>query len=338
MKIDSNSSVQITFYKDKILLSKDSLYTKSGKIDRKELMKANRSTIYNGFLSDATNRKVKRILNSWSKAIEYENKRFEKISLKPNRKLVFITLTLSDKQIHSDKHIKRQMLNRFILKIKKDYGVVNYLWKAEKMNNGRLHIHILIDKFMAMKDIQKEWNKIQKENGYLDNYMNRYNKENPPSTHVRSTNDDKSPEDYMCKYMSKKETEKIENNNKVEGRIWGCSDDLRNLRVYNSGENETVIKELYKLSNEHKIKVIKDEFFEMYIVDTDSFLKRNCKQEFENYVNYYLKLYKNLYHKQMTCQNCEHTLNDDITLMKSINQKWKQLEIKGFERNWVHPE
>jgi hypothetical protein len=331
MKIDANSSVQITYYKDRILLSRDSCYFKNGKIDRKELMKQNRSTVYNGFMSDSTARKVKRIVNAWSKCIEYENKQFEKSNTRQERKLIFITLTLSDKQIHDDKFIKRQMLNRFILKIQKDYGIKYYLWKAEKMNNGRLHIHLLVDKYMRKEDIQKEWNKIQQENGYLDNYFNRYNKWNAPSTHVRKTDDDTKPEDYMCKYLSKKEKDKIESNNVVSGRIWGCSDDLRNLKVYNSGENETVIQELYKIGNQNLVKVVKDEFFEMYIIDTDSFLKRYCKNEFINYSNYYLKLYKNLYDKQLMCQTNEYNDSEMITKMKIIHSEWKQLSISGFE-------
>jgi hypothetical protein len=330
MKIDANSSVQITYYKDRILLSRDSCYFKNGKIDRKELMKQNRSTVYNGFMSDSTARKVKRIVNAWSKCIEYENKQFEKSNTRQERKLVFITLTLSDKQIHDDKFIKRQMLNRFILKVQMEYGIKYYLWKAEKMNNGRLHIHILVDKYMKKEDIQKEWNKIQQENGYLDNYFNRYNKWNAPSTHVRKTDDETKPEDYMCKYLSKKEKDKIENNNVVSGRIWGCSDNLRNLSVYNSGENEDVIRELYKISNQNLVKVVKDEFFEIYIIDTDSFLKTKCKNVFENYKNYYLKLYKNLYDKQIQCQEDELIEN---VMNKGLSQKsgvCKQLAFDIF--------
>jgi len=331
MKLNSETSVQITYYKDRILLSRDSIYFKNGKIDRKELMKANRKEVYNGFMSDSTARKVKRIINSWSKSIEFYNKGLMSKSLKPDRQLVCATLTLSDDQIHDDKYIKRQMLNRFILKLQKDYNVINYLWKAEKMLNCRIHFHVIIDKYVSKTDIQKEWNKIQKENGYLDNYMNKYKKVNAPSTHIRQADKNSNPEDYLCKYLSKKEKEKLDNNNKISGRIWGCSDSIRNLKVYNSGENETVISELYKESNKGRIKVIKDEFFEMYIVDTDEFLKNKCKVEFENYENYYLSLYRCLYDKQYTCQNVDMVLSQVVTKIIKHREKWIQQSLKGLE-------
>lgn len=338
MELSANSSVQITYYNNKIILSKDSLFKKSGKVDRKELMLMNRSTVYNGFMSDSTKRKITKILTSWSKAIEKENEQRKIALMKIERRLTFITLTLSEAQKHDDLFIKRKMLNRFIIYLQSKQGVKYYLWKAEKMMNGRLHIHLIVDCFIDMKIVQTEWNKIQDDYGYLNEYREKFRKDNPPSTHIEKVEDLEGAIEYCLKYMSKKESDKINNGLKVKGRIWGCSDELRTLKIYNTGENDKVVTELYRLVNESRIKKISDEFFELYITNTESFLRTRCRVEYVRYCDYYMSLYKELYDKQMICQSSEMPMKQGLRDIINKQSKSYQLSIPGFERdeNYYH--
>lgn len=254
MKIDSNLAVNLFYYPNKIVLVKDILYKKSGKVDRAAIMKSNRKTVYNGFMSNATERKVSRIITAWAESVNRENNYRSSNGLPKERMLVFVTLSLSDEQVHDDNWIKRNMLNKFIIEMNRKWNVKHYLWRAEKMKNGRIHFHIIIDKFVDYQQIQLLWNKIQSENGYTQTYENKFNKTNPPSTHVRKASSSSELLEYIIKYVTKNK-EIVENNKlKIKGRIWGCSDSLRNLKVYTETENSEVITEIYKQIYNHKIK------------------------------------------------------------------------------------
>ncbi|GAH42212.1 unnamed protein product, partial [marine sediment metagenome] len=45
-----------------------------------------------------------------------------------------------------------------------------YLWKAEKQKNGRIHFHIITDKFIPWNELRNVWNKHQQTLGYVTGY------------------------------------------------------------------------------------------------------------------------------------------------------------------------
>lgn len=312
-------------------MAKDYLYKKNGKIDRKEVMKKNRKTEYNGYMSDSTARKVRRIMTSWYKAIQFENEQRQSEGTVIEQRLTFMTLTLSDEQRHDDVFIKRNMLNRFIIQLQRKKEVINYLWKAEKMVNGRLHIHLVVDRYVEMKWIQENWNNIQNENGYLESFKKLFGRNNPPSTHIRAIDNEKDALDYVNKYMSKKEKEKIENGNKVKGRIWGCSDDLRDLKVFSAPEDSGLVESLMTDANEGEVRKVNDEFFEIYIVRTEDYLRRKCKRLYLSYVKYYLMIFNELYNMQLRCQKLKEVENQKIKDRVKQKENWRQLSLLGFE-------
>ena len=87
-----------------------------------------------------------------------------------NFRMAFITLTLSAKQRHTDNQIKRDMLNPFIIEIKRQYDVENYVWRSERQANGNVHFHILIDKFIPWHEVRGIWNRQQSKLGYIQEY------------------------------------------------------------------------------------------------------------------------------------------------------------------------
>src|SRR5690606_29708884 len=80
--------------------------------------------------------------------------------------LTFVTCTLPAKQIHSDKVIKRAFV-LFLDNLKKTYGVRQYIWKSEAQNNGNLHFHVLIDRYIDWQIIRKLWNSQMVRLGYV---------------------------------------------------------------------------------------------------------------------------------------------------------------------------
>jgi len=91
-------------------------------------------------------------------------------------KISMLTLTLPCKQLHSDLFIKKMMLNEFLTIIRKKHNLQNYIWKAEKQENGNIHFHIIIDKYIIYSDINRIWNNILKTHGYIDEYRKNQEK------------------------------------------------------------------------------------------------------------------------------------------------------------------
>jgi predicted small metal-binding protein len=148
----------------------------------------------------------------------------------------FITLTLPARQVHTDQELNAQALNPFITKIKRSHKVVNYLWRAEKQDNGNLHYHIIVDKFIGHEYVKDLWNRTIEKLGYIEAYRieqkkvhkqgfnfreelkerwpvekqiqafktgeaNNWN--NPNTTDIHSLKSIRDVSGYMCKYITK---------------------------------------------------------------------------------------------------------------------------------------
>lgn len=198
---------------------------------------------YSGEINKTAQRKVRRIVENWAYSIENIAAKYKK-KHNFNRKLTFITLTLSSSQKHTDKQIKRTLLDSFLIKIQKDYNVKNYIWKAELQKNGNIHFHIIVDSFIHFKKIQLEWNLIQEKFGYISDFEKKFNHKDAPSTHVTSISCSKVVSIYISKYITKKE--KYKDTRKLEGRVWGCSDSLRELKYYEKLVNTTYYEDFKK--------------------------------------------------------------------------------------------
>jgi hypothetical protein len=210
---------------------------------------------------------------------------------KQKRKLqiAFVTLTLPAKQMHSDLDLKRHALMQFLKELQRRAGVFSYVWKAERQKNENLHFHVLINKkinFLLVRDL---WNNILERLGYIEEYRKKMKKltlqeyikqriyfaktyskknvftkkdisnykkaylegkncdwSNPNTTDIHSLKKIISLEKYICKYLRK------EQGDKVEGRYWGCSDDLHNAKK-----------------------------FEIYVTKSDLKILQKCKKMFE---------------------------------------------------------
>lgn len=222
--------------------------------------------INTGTLSRGAASRMKRAINyisliSKPKRVKNIAKNYE-FTFKTN----FITLTLSDKQMHSDNFIKTKLLKNFIDSLRKRYPAISYVWKAETQNNGNIHFHIITDHFIPTGYINNRWNKIQWNYGYLKSYMSKTGHMRAPSCEVRKVKSDKDLQKYMRKYLlkglSNKTTAEINaeidslknkiafcnsisdgdilksklitairslaeaSKRKITGKVWGCADNL----------------------------------------------------------------------------------------------------------------
>lgn len=201
-----------------------------------EVLKKNWGKVkYNGNLSAAASRKLAHILEIWFRAIKISQDKKNLLTANEGKKLVFITLTLSDKQMHTDNEIKRNMLNTFLITLGRSHGMVNYLWKAEKQKNGNIHFHIVTDIFIDKHQLNFLWDSIQYKQGYLKKQPIFSNEYVSPSTRIEAIHNNGEISQYMSKYMSKSDE-----NGKVEGRVWGASKVVKSLEdIHFAYDSET---------------------------------------------------------------------------------------------------
>lgn len=120
---------------------------------------------YNGWMSPATARKCKKMINCFLILGKYGG-RYTKGNVP-----TFCTLTLPSDQIHDDKFIKKDIFNdRFMKAIKRKFGVKHYFWRAEPQRNGRIHFHVIFDTKIPWQSIRGNWNHIISKYGYIDGY------------------------------------------------------------------------------------------------------------------------------------------------------------------------
>lgn len=270
--------------------------------------------VYNGFLSMKTRSKIRTMLDCWLGCVESRVKHSSNKKYARNKLVTFVTLTLPAKQFHSDKEIKRKTLIPFIQDLIEKQGVTCYFWRAEPQKNGNIHFHILVNRYIHHAWIRQEWNRYMSLLGYVGKYSERmknttlkqYINErkckdqeavsravlaykagvacgwvNPNSTDIHGLEKVHSTSAYVCKYVSKKN-----DGRDIEGRIWGCSDNLRLLRGFEVVRDQDVTEYIQLAKSSASTKVYKGENFEVLVCDQDFYSSRHGKQVRRDYVEY----------------------------------------------------
>lgn len=74
-----------------------------------------------------------------------------------------------------DKAVKRDVWSPMLQELRNRYGVVLYLWVAESQENGNIHFHALIDKYIdntveGGQQLTRTWNRVLDNAGYIAPY------------------------------------------------------------------------------------------------------------------------------------------------------------------------
>lgn len=249
---------------------------------------------YKGELSKATSRKIAHLLQIWYRTLIVNQDKRNLLSTDKRKQLVFLTLTLSSKQQHSDNVIKREMLNHFIITLNRKFGMVNYLWKAEPQKNGNIHFHIVTDIYIDKNKFNYEWDKIQAKHGYIKN-LQPFDKEyTSPSTRIEVINTNDGISHYMAKYVGKAGQERA-----IEGRCWGCSKSVRELKDYQFAFDSEVEEIVCKAIESRKIDYKVTDY--CVVFNTDFFFQLYYSRGYHS--NLCNLLYAENYHRLYSNQN-----------------------------------
>lgn len=309
-----------------------------------------------GILSNASKKKIRKIIQLWMNAIECKAIVSRKSKDWIKSQINFTTLTLPASQFHTDKEIKRDMLNRYLIEIKRKNKNNSYLWVAEKQKNSNIHFHILSEKYTDWKLIRCIWNSILDDFGYIEKYRDnqrefhkkgfqlrtdklefwsekqqrdaydygiRTNWSDPNSTDIHSLKKIKNIGAYITKYLTKgfnliveeelkkkinKDTtpEQIDLIRKdiayewksilsVDGRLWGCSDNLKELVKSDFIISSVVDEYIQILLNDKSKKIINGDNY-LIICDTSLIeLKNKSPGLFLSFCEYQNKNYQLIY-------------------------------------------
>ena len=138
----------------------------------------------------------------------------------------FVTLTTSDQINHTAREGYDLCLKPFLRTARRKWGIEDYIWKAELQERGQLHYHITWAEFVHLDEIRQEWNKLQKQAGWLDSYAKREKHFNPNSTDVHAVWKVRNLGAYLAKYLAKEEPGKAA----TTGKVWDCSKTLKGDR------------------------------------------------------------------------------------------------------------
>ena len=215
-------------------------------------LRLNKST---GLLSKAAKNRLLNGIN-WLYVLSDEKKIYPDKEKSKTFKISMITLSLSAKQMHTDKEIKSEMLSALIEKLKYNHGLKSYVWRAEiqSKSTGNIHFHIISNVYVNHMELRKYWNDIQRRFGYIDqfnlNNPSAKDYDNPNSTDVHSAKNIRDLVKYLAKYMCKAPSE-LERN--IEGRQWFLSSNLSKIKPLAYQEDNELVNEVAQFGKKAKM-------------------------------------------------------------------------------------
>lgn len=295
--------------------------------------------IFNGYMSPATRRKVRRSVSTWIRSIWLHRSRVKELGDRSRAYPVFITLTLPSDQQHTDAEINRECLQPFLIQLRRDYGIENYFWRAEAQENGNVHYHLLTDRYIPRRYLQLAWNMRTEALGYLTRYFETSGSLTPPSTEVHRIRDkvqDKKtgawrtvdPVDYLVDYAletpepepgevpvgeerprPKRLIGKRRNadgstttyvTRPITGRVWGMSDSLREIREPRAELTVDLLERLEAVRDRGSLRRVDSEHATHYFGPVITSLGRSDPRIWKLVQAYYLTVFGWLYPNELS--------------------------------------
>jgi hypothetical protein len=214
---------------------------------------------YNGEISVAGQRRLKKKLEIWYEGIKVFNSSKEHVIQHTKKEMVFLTVTLPASQQHSDLEIKREILKPFMRILREKFNTINYIWKAESQANGNIHFHIVIDVYIEKKIVTEIWNKCCESLSYVSRFEIKFNHRNPPSTEIHMVKDFRTAMIYFQKYIVKSSEYRL-----IEGAVWKSSTNLKSLEYFECVSDSFKEIRLDKLLEKKEISCYSSDRYEIY--------------------------------------------------------------------------
>jgi len=211
---------------------------------------------FTGVMSYNSQLKLGNRLFAWLKAIETYNKQKHGQYERKEHYPVFFTLTTTDDQEITDYTAKQEMLKKMIMQLRYNGMLDYYIWKAEPQKRGNIHFHIVGDKYIDKFELQKRWNKIQKEHGTSENYYKRFGSYMPPSTHIRTFDNEIGAHKYMMKYVTKNDETRA-----ISGQMWNSDRKMSKLKPISVNDSIIDCSGLIDSLKLNFVEIFRDDYY-----------------------------------------------------------------------------
>jgi hypothetical protein len=209
---------------------------------------------------------------------------------------------------YTDDFCKHELLNHFLVLLRRDFKVHNYIWRAESQKNGSIHFHITMNKFIYAKDLRDAWNKVLSKTDMIKRYSEKFKNMSyeqykayryksgkskskdiqkaynfgvktqwlqPNTTDIHAVWKIKNIAAYLCEYLTK-------NNSayrKLSGFLWRSSNLLAKLKGAQSYVTNAIDDELRYLIQRLPKKIIQTDWATIFCIDIKniSYIFKNSK-------------------------------------------------------------
>lgn len=293
-------------------LNKGAFFDNEGVLQTKHIPKPPRNNSQYGLISNKANKNVQRCID-WMVTLAKDKPMCTAQGYGYTFRLNFITLTLSEKQKHTDVEFKRLVFQPFLDYLRKyewldaqrqSRKLKYYFWRAESQANGNIHFHICTDAYIDKRIIQWNWNRFLDKAGY-NARSPIFAKSQAPSTHVRSIHKVSKIASYLSKYCGKnskgvqilayskmfsipsrsiifftpKKYLPIKDKTKffrpIFGKLWSCSENLSRLKRSSYRLTEEIEKEIFTYKSKFPKKVFLSDFCQIFKIDATKLLQLN---------------------------------------------------------------
>jgi len=233
---------------------------KSKEAEMQLRLKEARKSTYRGEMSETAKKNLRKRISIWFDAIEHQNKRNSQNVFSIPIRPVFLTVTLSASQAHSDILIKQRILKPFLRILRENYRCDRYIWKAERQQNGNVHFHILIDRYIDKEIVQRLWNTCQDSLYYVSEFQKKHGHRQPPSTQIEAIRDWNKMSAYIEKYVCKEVEGK-----KIEGAVWKCSKTLRTLSYIEIPVDNDLSNNILQAMRENSLRLVEKDHYTVLV-------------------------------------------------------------------------
>lgn len=263
-----------------------------------------RNNYHYGKISKTAERKINRAIDYITYLAKPKRLPYTKKGKGLSFRLNFITLTLSSEQIHSDHEISVHIFQPFLNSLRQKWKCTNYIWRAERQENGSLHYHIITDRFIPWSELRDVWNKHQQSLGYVSRYRKnqqlwhrdgfrprpdlyktwpkskqykawqegcRHDWNSPNSTDVHSLRAVGNVKAYFKAYMLKHEQ-----NSDIKGRLWGSSYRLTGLKGAQALVYSKISEELDRIDKASSIRRFTSDYYTTIFISPSELERLGC--------------------------------------------------------------
>lgn len=230
----------------------------------------------------------------------------------------FLTLTLSDKQNHSDTEIKKILLNRFLSYFRKHFKGLIYVCRQEYQKNGNVHFHLILNYFVSFRLALAVWNSAQDSAGYLENFTKKYGFHAPNSVDVRFFNKIENMAKYAEKYLTKSNAK-----NEISNKLFTSSSEFSKFKTPVTELDSKKSATLNNLLASKKCFVKNYDYCDCIYFDEKKYADAFYGDDQNIYDDFYMSFFETIYAARQY----------ESRTISAITEKSKSL-LKHFEENY----